>query len=97
MFYAKFPPRSYIINERKNNIGVKKMEKFNIHTRRHPLKPGMWWTSQNIEVTGREELNRIIRIFTADPEVKTLEVRIWNGKEEPEIITHFEERDIRTK
>ena len=73
------------------------MEKFNIHTRRHPLKPGLWWTSQNIEVTGREELNRIIAIFTADPEVKTLEVRVWNGKQEPEIITHFEERDIRKK
>ena len=70
------------------------MEKFNVTFWRHPLRGHTRISTSNMLVKGRKELNRVIDIFTADPEVKRLAV--YNHRSE-EYTTIFENRDIRTK
>jgi len=70
------------------------MEKFSIMFRRHPIKGHTRISDHNMEVTGRALLHRIVKMFTADPEVTTLAVYEHRSEKH---IQHFEKRDIRTK
>lgn len=70
------------------------MEKFSLTFWKHPLKGHTRISTSNMLVKGREELNRIVAIFTANPDVKRLAV--YEHRTE-EYVTLFENRDIRTK